>query len=153
MPERSRTSSRERVSLAERQQMVDWITETVLQRGLFEKKSLGRDPGTRHIFSIRTANYGVILTNLTKLEVLAEPEILDELMRFRQSMAYLIGILLRLNQCRFLQQLMSEFLHLRRIEKSPYTLLFSAKVQLIRYLSFVSVKMNVAGALLGGALV
>lgn len=37
MLEGSRNSSRERVSLAERQQMIDWVTETVQQRGLLEK--------------------------------------------------------------------------------------------------------------------
>lgn len=39
MLEGSITSSRERLSLAERQQMIDWITETGQQRGLTEKEA------------------------------------------------------------------------------------------------------------------
>ena len=35
----SRTSSRERLSLAERQQMIDWMTDTGQQRGLTEKEA------------------------------------------------------------------------------------------------------------------
>ena len=66
MLEGSRNSSREHVSLAERQQMIDWVTETVQQRGLVEKDAKRRS--LRLIFSIRTASYAEILTKLTKLE-------------------------------------------------------------------------------------
>lgn len=50
MLERSKTSSQKRGSFIERQQMIDWITKTVQQKGFIEKESRQRFWTKTHFF-------------------------------------------------------------------------------------------------------
>ncbi len=83
MLEGSRNSSRKRISLAERQQMIDWVTETVQQRGakrrswtkahfFYKNRKLWRNPDKTH----------------EAREVIAEPEILDAIIATHNSLGH-----------------------------------------------------------------
>lgn len=88
MLEGSRTSSRERVSLAERQKMIDWITETVQQRGLIEKESKRRSWTKAHFFHQNRKLWRNPDKSHEAREVLAEPEILDAIIATHNSIGH-----------------------------------------------------------------
>ena len=88
MLEGSRNSSRERVSLAERQQMIDWITETVQQRGLVEKDAKRRSWTKAHFFYQNRKLWRNPDKSHEAREVLAETEILDAIIATHNSLGY-----------------------------------------------------------------
>lgn len=88
MLEGSRNSNRERVSLAERQQMIDWITETVQQRGLVEKESRRKSWTKTHFFYQKRKLWRNPDKFQEAREVLAEPEILDAIFATHNSIGH-----------------------------------------------------------------
>ena len=88
MLEGSRNSSRERVSLAERQQMIDWITETVQQRGLVEKDAKRRSWTKAHFFYQNRKLWQNPDKSHEAREVLAETEILDAIIATHNSLGH-----------------------------------------------------------------
>ncbi len=88
MLEGSRNSSRESVSLAERQQMIDWVTERVQQRGLVEKDAKRRSWTKTHFFYQNRKLWRNPGKTHEAREVLAEPEILDAIIATHNSIGH-----------------------------------------------------------------
>ena len=88
MLEGSRNSSRERVSLAERQQMIDWVTETVQQRGLLVKDAKRRSWTKAYFFCQNRKLWQNPDKTHEAWEVIAEPEILDAIIATHNSLGH-----------------------------------------------------------------
>ncbi len=88
MLEGSRNSSRERVSLAERQQMIEWITETVQQKGLVEKDAKQRSWTKAHFFYQNRKLWRNPDKSHEAREVLTETKILDAIIATHNSLRH-----------------------------------------------------------------
>ncbi len=88
MLEESRNSSRECVSLAKQQQMIDWIMKIVQQRGLVEKDAKRQSWTKAHFFYQNRQLWRNPDKSHEAREVLAETEILDAIIATHNSLGH-----------------------------------------------------------------
>ena len=85
MLEATKTSSRERITITERQQMIDWLLETVPSRGLGDKEAKRRSWTKQHFFLRDNILWRKSNEFHDERKVLAEPELWDKIIEVHNS--------------------------------------------------------------------